>query len=198
MKLEVLVAVAAGDATEIRPVLAPSGTFAEIVVSEITVKVALLLANLTAVALARPIPVMVTTAPTGPLAGANPVIDGGTTTVNVGLVAIPPGVVTEICPVGAPGGTTVSTCLGDFTVNEAVTPLNLTLVVPERLFPLIATGVPTGPLIGVIVVIAGAGPTVTVNIVALVAVPSAVVTASGPVTAPVGTVVVICVAELTM
>jgi len=49
---------------------------------------------------------MTTLVPTGPPDGANPVIVGDPTTVKPAvLIAVPPGVVTEIGPVVAPAGT---------------------------------------------------------------------------------------------
>jgi hypothetical protein len=54
------------------------------------------------------VPVIVTAAPTGPLAGVKLAIVGAETTVNgPPLVADPPGVVTVIGPVVAPDGTVV-------------------------------------------------------------------------------------------
>jgi hypothetical protein len=76
--------------------------------------------------------------------------------------------------------------VADVTVKLAAAPLNLTLVAPVKLVPLIVTAVPTGPLVGVKLVIVG-GLT-TVKLLALVAVPPAVATLSGPVVAPAGTV----------
>ena len=75
-------------------------------------------------------------------------------------------------------------------------PLNLTAVAPVRLVPVITTAVPTKPLLGLKPVMVGAG--ITVKLLLVVAVPPAVVTAMVPVVAPVGTVAVICVAELTV
>ena len=123
--------------------------------------------------------------------------DGAVVTVkSVALVAVPPGVVTVILPVVAPDGTVAVTDVAVLVVNVAVTPLNLTAVTPVRFVPVIVTLVPTGPLVGVNDVIVG--PATTVKLVALFAgPPPVVVTCSGPVVAPVGTVAVICVAELT-
>ena len=61
-------------------------------------------------------------------------------------------------------------------------PLNVTVVAPVKLAPLIVTLVPITPLVGVKLVIRGA----TVKLVALVAVPPGVVTAIGPVVAVAG------------
>ena len=47
----------------------------------------------------------------------------------VALFAVPPGVVTEIFPVTAPGGTVVVICVSELTVNVAVLVPNFTDVV---------------------------------------------------------------------
>jgi hypothetical protein len=112
------------------------------------------------------------------------------------LVAVPPGVVTEISPVVAPLGTVAVTCVAELTVNVvALVPLNVTAVAPVKFVPVITTEMPTEPLVGAKLVIVG-DPT-TVKLLALVAVPPGVVTAIDPVVAPVGTVAVIWVAEST-
>ena len=69
--------------------------------------VALVPLNLTDVAPVRFVPVITTEAPTGPLVGAKLVIVGApvATVKLLALVAVPPGVVTEIGPVVAPAGT---------------------------------------------------------------------------------------------
>ena len=61
----------------------------------------------TAVAPVRFVPVMTTLVPTGPVVGEKLVIVGAeaVTVKLVELVAVPPGVVTEIVPVVAPEGT---------------------------------------------------------------------------------------------
>src|SRR5438093_919350 len=79
-----------------------------VAVAEETVKLALTPLNATAVAPARFVPLIVTVVPTGPLAGARPVMVGGLGTVNaLVLVAVPPGVVTLSGPLVAPAGTEV-------------------------------------------------------------------------------------------
>jgi len=125
---------------------------------------------------------------------------GGGATVTVkafALVAVPPGVVTAINPVAAPEGTVALSEEAETTVNAALVPPNVTLVVPVKFAPVIVTFVPTGPLVGVNDEMVGAG-TVTVNTVALVAVPPGVVTAIGPVIAPLGTVAWSAVSETTV
>ena len=111
------------------------------------------------------------------------------------LMAVPAGVVTAIFPVVAPAGTVAVILIGVLTVKAvAAVPLNVTVDAPVKLAPLIVTLVPITPLAGVKLVIRGA----TVKLVALVAVPPGVVTAIGPVVALPGTVIVICVPELTV
>jgi hypothetical protein len=72
--------------------------------------------------------------------------------------------------------------------------LNFTLVAPVKFVPVIVTAAPTTPLVGVKLEIVGVAGTVTVKLPAEVAVPFGVVTLILPVDAPLGTVVVICVA----
>ena len=70
MKLFVLVALPPLVVTLILPVTAPVGTAAVICESEFTVNVAATLSKVTLVACVRPVPVIVTSVPTGPLGGA--------------------------------------------------------------------------------------------------------------------------------
>ena len=100
-----LVAVPPAVVALIGPVVAPAGTVARIAVAEVSVKLALTELKVTEVAPVKFVPLMVTLVPTGPLAGAKPVIAGGGTTVNALLLAEPPGVVTLNGPVVAPAGT---------------------------------------------------------------------------------------------
>jgi hypothetical protein len=194
-----LVPVPPGVVTLILPVTAPTGTVAVIWVAELITKLARIPPNRTAVAPVKAVPVIVTDVPVRPLVGENDEIVGaGTVTVKfVALVAVPPGVVTVIFPVVAPVGTLVSIRVPwVFTVYDALTPLNRTAVAPANPLPLIRTEVPTGPLLGENEEIVGAvAVVVTVKFVALVAVPPGVVTVIFPVTAPLGTVVVIFVPD---
>jgi len=197
VKLPALVDVPPGVVTVSRPVVAPAGTIAWIEVSEVTAKLALTPLNVTEVAPVNPVPLIDTAVPTGPLAGAKPLIAGGGITVNaLLLVAVPAGVVTPICPVVAPGGAVAWIAVSEVTVKLALTPLNVTAVAPPKLVPLIETWVPAGPLAGAKPEMDGGGT--TVNALALVAVPAGVVTLIGPVVAPAGTVAWIAVAELTV
>jgi len=76
-------------------------------------------------------------------------------------------------------------------------PLNLTLVAPEKLAPVIVTDVPTVPLLGENESMTGGGA-VTVKSAPLVAVPPGVVTVILPVVAPAGTDVLISVLDTTV
>src|SRR5947208_6396251 len=106
VKLETLVAVPPGVVTLIVPVVAPVGTVAVICVAELTVNVALVPLNFTAVAPVKAVPVIVTLAPTTPLVGVKLVIVGGLTTVKLpALVAVPLDVVTLSGPLAAAAGT---------------------------------------------------------------------------------------------
>ena len=111
------------------------------------------------------------------------------------LVAVPPGVVTVTVPVDAPLGTLVVILVSELTWKLAVVPLNFTAVAPVRFVPVIVTGSPTPPLVGLSDEIVGAA--MTVKLEPLVAVPFGVVTVTVPVDAPLGTLVVILVSELT-
>jgi len=68
-----------GVVTLMGPEVAPAGTVAWIAVAEVTLKVALVPLNATALAPVKFVPLMVTLVPTGPLAGVNPEIVGACT-----------------------------------------------------------------------------------------------------------------------
>jgi hypothetical protein len=139
----------------------------------------------TAVAPVKLAPLIVMTAPAGPLSGENEVIRGATVKVPV-LVAVPPGVVTLIVPDVAVDGTVAAIWVDEFTVNDAVDPLNLTDVAPPKPDPVIVTVVGAPPVAGENPVMFGR----TVNVLELVAVPTGVVTPIRPLVAPGGTVAV--------
>jgi hypothetical protein len=84
----------------------------------------------------------------------------------------------------------------EFTVKVEATPLNVTDVTAVKFVPVMVTVVPAGPEVGVNEVTVGVR--VTVKSAGLVPVPLEVVTVTRPVVAPVGTVAVICVGELTV
>jgi hypothetical protein len=150
--------------TLIRPVAAPAGTVAVIVVAEFTVKLALVPLNSTAVAAVKFVPLIVTLVPTGPLAGVKLATVGGLITVKLlALLAVPAGLVTLIGPVAAPAGTVAVIVVAEFTVKLALVPLNSTAVAVVKFVPLIVTLVPTGPLLGVKLATVGGLETVTVT-----------------------------------
>lgn len=65
------------------------------------------------------------------------------------LVAVPPGVVTEIVPVTAPVGTVTVIWVGESTVKlPPPTPLKVTAVAPVRLVSVIVTELPGAPVVG--------------------------------------------------
>ena len=78
-------------------------------------------------------------------------------------------------------------------MKVALLPLNFTSVAPVNPVPVMLTLAPVGPEVGEKLTIVGGGG-FTVKFVAEMAVPPGVVTVIFPVTAPAGTIVVICVA----
>lgn len=199
VKLPELIAVTPPIVTEIVPLDAPAGTVVVmlVVVEEVTVAVILLL-NLTVllagVAL-NPVPVIVTLAPTAPLVGLKPVMEGSTVKLEE-LVASCPFTVTVIgdCPAVTPAGTEEVILV----VVEDVTVAAMPFIVTELLAgvilnpdPVIVTLVPTTPLIGLKLVMEGS----TVKLEELVASCPLTVTVigDGPAVTPAGTEVVILV-----
>jgi hypothetical protein len=148
VKLDALVAVPSSVVTTMGPVIAPAGTVAVIVPELLTVNVAALPPNETAVAPVKFVPVIVTPVPTAPIAGAKEVMAGVTVKRVVDTIAPLPGVVTVMGPVLAPAGTVVVIVPEGLTVKVAATPLNETAVAPVKAVPVIVTPVPTGPKIG--------------------------------------------------
>ena len=104
MKLVVLEALPPLVKTTILPVVAAVGTVAVTSVSDTTVNVATILLKVTFVACVKPVPVIVTTVPTGPVAGEN-VFDVGVTLNDLRDVNVVVPVVTVTLPVSAPAGT---------------------------------------------------------------------------------------------
>jgi hypothetical protein len=197
VKLPVLVPVPLGLVTSIGPLVAPAGTVAVICTSLSTVKLAVVPLKSTAVAPVKPLPVMVTEVPTGPLAGLKPLTAGGSVTVKLPvLVAVPFGVVTPTGPLVAPAGTVAVIWLSLSTRKLAAVPLKSTVLAPVKPLPAIVTLVPTGPLAGLKPLTAGGGA--TVKLVLLVPVPLGLVTSIGPLVAPGGTVAVIWLSESTV
>jgi hypothetical protein len=179
---------------------------AVIVVEETTVNEADVVPSLTEVAPVKFVPVIVTLAPGYARVGVKLVIVGAPPPLVVTvkfdtLVPVPFGVVTAMCPVVAPAGTVALMLVLELTVKVVATvPLNLTLVAPVKFVPVTDTFVPTGPLVGVNEDTVGGlpPPVVTVKLDALVPVPFGVVTAIGPLVAPLGTVALTLVLELTV
>jgi hypothetical protein len=147
VKLVALVAVPSSVVTTRRPVVAPKGTVVVTVPGLLTVNVAAVPLNETAVAPVKFVPVMVTPVPTGPLAGAKEDM-AGVTVKRVVVFTGPPGVVTVMGPVVAPAGTVVVIVPVGLTVNVADAPLNETAVAPVKVVPVIVTPVPAGPKVG--------------------------------------------------
>ena len=116
----------------------------------------------------------------------NAVTRGSTDSVPA-LVAVPPGVVTEIAPELAPAGTLSRSCSFDSTAKAAATPFTFTEVTPPKPVPSTTTVLAAAALPGAKPVIVGTAR----KLVRLVAVPPAVTTDSFPVVAVAGTVAVI-------
>jgi hypothetical protein len=155
--------VALPTVTTTGPVIAPLGTAAMIAVGFQSVVAAVCpLVNVTVPGVdPKFAPVMVTDTPTGPLGGLSLVMIGDDpVTVKLAVeVPVPDGVVTEIGPLVAAGGTVAVICVELLMVKEAAgVPLNLTAVAPVKFVPVIVTLVFTGPLVGVKLVMLGALP----------------------------------------
>ena len=148
VKLAALVAVPSSVVTVMGPVLAPAGTVVVTVPELLTVNVATLPPNETAVAPVKFVPVIVTPAPTGPKVGAKEVMAGVTVKRVVVTIGPLPGEVTVMGPVVAPAGTVVVIVPEGLTVKVDATPLNETAVAPVKVVPVIVTPVPTGPKVG--------------------------------------------------
>jgi hypothetical protein len=103
--------------------------------------------------------------------------------------------VTVIVPVVAPAGTVAWSWVDEMCITlEAATPLNLTVAVEVNPTPLIVTTVPTGPLGGLKPVIDSVG----MNCPELVPVPSLSLTEMADWTAPLGTVALSWVPEMSL
>ena len=166
VKFDALVPVPLGVVTEILPVVAPVGTRAVRLVSELKVMlVDAVPLNFTLVTPVKPAPVTETFVPTGPLVGVNEATVGGLpppppVTVKLDALApVPFGVETPTGPVWAPVGTVAWSSVAESTLNVvAATPPNVTPVAPVKLVPMTSTFVPTGPLVGVNEVTTGGLP----------------------------------------
>jgi hypothetical protein len=133
----------------------PAGTVAVIDVGETTVYDAEMPPNVTLVAPPKPLPVIVTFVPTGPLVGEKLVIEGFTLKGDV-LVAVPLAVVTVTGPLIAAVGTVAVIVVDELTLKPALTPLKATAVAPLKPLPEIVTEVPVTPLVGLSPEMAGA------------------------------------------
>lgn len=146
--------------TDTRPVVELAGTLTVICVAETMVNfVVATPLNLTAVAVEKFVPVIVTNVPIGPDVGVNDLTVGASgMTVNVSAeVAVPPGVLMDTKPVVELAGTATLICVAETIVNVVVaTPLNLTAVAPVKFVPVIVTLVPTFPDAGLNDTIVGA------------------------------------------
>ena len=157
VKTAALAAVPAGLVTLIGPLVAPPGETARICELESTVNdMAGVPLNVTAVVPVNPLPVRVTSVPTGPLFGVNEVIVGATITVkSARLWVVPDGFVTLIFPVAPPVGTVAVIWVSELMVKTADVPPNFTDVASVNRLPDMVTCVPTGPLVGLNEVITG-------------------------------------------
>ena len=141
----------------------------------------------------KPLPLIVTDAPTGPHAGETLVILGGETTVKLDPLLFTPLANTTTFPVVAPDGTVVAILVALQLVIVAAVPLKLTMPEPcveRKLDPVIVTAAPTAPEVTDRLVMLGAGLTVKFN--PLLFTPLANTT-TFPDVAPLGTVVPILV-----
>src|SRR5437667_4937626 len=152
---------------------------------------------LTLVAPEKPVPLIVTTVPIGPVVGEKDLITGFTTKL-AELAAVPKVLVTAIGPLVAAGGTTTVICVSEFTVKAPGAPLKATLTVPVKLVPVTVMAAPTHVPVGEKELTVGGAVASTVKGTLLKAVPAGVVTLSLPVVAPGGTVAAMSVAESTV
>ena len=153
VKVAALVVVPDVVVSVIFPVVAPEGTVVATCASDWKLNVAEVPLNRTPLTPVKPLPVMVTAVPGGPVEGENPLIVGfiGTTKSMV-LVPVPPDAVTTILPVVAPIGTVAVRCWSSATLYVVPTPLNVTDDTPVPAvnpLPVTVTSVPGGPLVGV-------------------------------------------------
>jgi hypothetical protein len=200
VKLPGLVTVTPLTVTVITPDTALAGTVTVILlgVEAVTTAILLLLNRTTLLAgvVLKLLPDMVTVAPTAPLAGLKPEMDGGGNTVKLeGLFTVTPLVVTDMVPVDAPEGTVVVILVAVEAVTTANVPLNLTTLLAGivlKFVPDMVTDALTAPLDGLKLVIDGVGRTVKLD--PLLTVIPFKVNDIGPVVAPTGTVAVILVA----
>jgi hypothetical protein len=136
------------------PVVAPVGTAATMLVADQVVVDAVVPLNVTVLlpfVAPNPLPAIVTDAPTAPVVGERLVIAAAGTTVNATPLLLTLDTRTTTLPVVAPPGTVATMLVVDQLVVEAVTPLNVTVLVPfvePNAVPVIVTAAPTGALVG--------------------------------------------------
>ena len=179
----------------------PAGLVATICVAVSLLIVAATPPNSTAVADARPVPVIVTVVP--PAAGPEPglIADtlGAARYVNWSLdevADVPSAVVTVTSTVPVPAGLVATICVAVSLPIVAATPPNFTAVADARPVPVIVTVVPpaAGPEPGLIADTLGAARYVNWSSDEVAEVPAAVVTVTSTVPVPAGLVATICVA----
>ena len=136
-------------------------------------------------------PVIVTAAPTGPLFGLMPVIDG--VTVKLATLLFSPATVTNTFPTVALEGTGATMLVSLQVVGVVAAPAIVTVLVPcdaPKSVPVIVTEVPIGPAFGLTLVIVG----VTEKRKGLLAIPFTVTSKLAfPAANPYGTVTTILV-----
>jgi hypothetical protein len=146
------------------PVVAPVGTTATIDVAfQLVIEVAAVPLNATVlVPWVEPkfVPVIVTGVPTAPEVGDKLVMLGVGNTVNATPLLARPLIVTTTFPVVAPSGTGTTIDVAVQLVGVAAVPLNFTVPVVPKLFPVMVTAIPAGPEVGDRLVMLGGGTTV--------------------------------------
>ena len=192
LKFEALCTVTPLTVTEIFPEVALTGTIAVMLVAEEAVTVAVVVLNFTTLSagvVLKFVPEITIVAPTAPLPGVNPEIEGeGKTVKSVALNIVTPLVVTDIGPVVAPLGTVVVMLVALAADTVAATPSKDTEGEALKLVPVIITVAPTAASEGLKAEIAGTGSTVKFEVLCTV-IPLEV-TAILPVVAPAGTLAV--------
>src|SRR6266496_361619 len=171
------------------PVAAPTGTGAMILEPLQLVGIVLIPLKVTVLVpwlAPKFVPAIVTEVPAGPDVGFKLLTLGGSVTVKGTPLLATPTTVTTTFPVVAPAGTGATMLVALQLVGVAVTPLNLTVLVPceaPKFVPVIVTGVPAGPEVGLKSEMFGGE---TVKLIPLLATPPTVTT-TFPFVAPVGT-----------
>ena len=130
--------------------------------------------NWTAVVPPKPVPVITTEVPTGPLVGLKEAIAGHPTVLTVKLdelVAVPSGVVTEIGPLLAPDGTRATTSVEFLRSKVAETPLKATLVTSLKPDPEIVTSALMQAVDGLNESMVGAGAAVAEGLTSMTSIP---------------------------